>query len=146
MPRLDNTSPEAKARISEINARCKLKYKDKYNDAKVKYRQTEKGKMMSLKDAWIRKGLKQDWKPIWEIYKNCNNCQICDLEFNQILGVGRSNKCMDHNHTTGMFRNVICCSCNVFLGHVDRQFRAVMREILSIVNFPKVLNKLKKIE
>ena len=38
-----------------------------------------------------------------------NECEVC----------GSTNKlCIDHNHTTGKFRGVLCQNCNLALGHL----------------------------
>ena len=42
---------------------------------------------------------------------NTDNCDLCNLQF--IEGdKGKFKKCMDHNHQTGEFRNVLCHVCN----------------------------------
>ena len=28
---------------------------------------------------------------------------------------------LDHDHNTGKFRGVVCCSCNIGLGHLDKE-------------------------
>ena len=136
MPFKDLTSPEAKESIRKANAKCKAKNKERYAEAKKKYRQSDKGKMMMLKDAWKQGGLKTKWQDVWEIYVLATNCYFC----NKIL----KDKCMDHNHTTGMFRGVCCKSCNEKLGITDRNFRAVISEIKFINNLPSIIkSKLK---
>lgn len=38
------------------------------------------------------------------------NCNLCNVKFNN---ENHSQKrCMDHNHSTGYFRQVLCISCN----------------------------------
>ena len=46
---------------------------------------------------------------------NCKNCEKCSVELTD--GNTSSNRrCMDHSHTTGQFRNIICHGCNVRRG------------------------------
>jgi hypothetical protein len=45
-----------------------------------------------------------------EFYENQNGeCPICLNYFEKLV--------IDHNHTTGKFRGLICSSCNLMLGH-----------------------------
>jgi hypothetical protein len=41
-----------------------------------------------------------------------NSCDICHLPF-----VPHKNPCVDHNHTTGEVRSLLCTHCNAGLGH-----------------------------
>ena len=57
------------------------------------------------------RGVKGDLYQLYDIFINTTHCQLCDVE----LTTGRfggSRKCLDHCHTTGEFRNIICHICN----------------------------------
>jgi hypothetical protein len=45
---------------------------------------------------------------VLELYKE-TNCNICNKELN-------GKNCIDHNHTTGKVRAVLCHNCNVIIG------------------------------
>jgi len=48
-------------------------------------------------------------------YINAKNCELCNIPFG-VKGDGtRSFRCMDHNHSNGQFRNILCCTCNLNL-------------------------------
>jgi len=66
--------------------------------------------------AWKGRGvICDDFESLYEYYINCNNCEECNIEL--VKGdIGVNKKCLDHDHLTGKFRNVLCCSCNVKRG------------------------------
>jgi len=89
------------------------KNKEKIIEADKKYRQTEKGKEVQTISNWkIRNVKSNDFPALYQYYKRCKNCENCGIEL--IEGnTGSNRKCLDHNHLTGEFRNVLCHSCNV---------------------------------
>mgnify|MGYP003662431452 FL=1 len=60
---------------------------------------------------WKRRGLIcDDYNAIYQKWFDSTNCEECNIEF---FSLGYSTtRCMDHSHTTGEFRNIICHSCN----------------------------------
>jgi len=57
---------------------------------------------------WKRRGLIGDYEDIYQVWLNCNKCKNCNCNFTL-----SNYKCMDHSHTTGLFRNILCRDCNV---------------------------------
>jgi len=85
--------------------------KEKYIEYKKKYNKTENGLKVCRLSCWRMRGLiSEDYDKIYERYiltEECDNCGILlDEDFN-------TKKCMDHSHTTGEFRNILCNLCNV---------------------------------
>jgi hypothetical protein len=76
------------------------------------YRQTEQGKKCRRIGQWKRSGLiHENYDELYEYYLNTTHCEKCNIELTD--GHKLSNrKCLDHSHTTGQFRNVLCASCN----------------------------------
>ena len=65
---------------------------------------------------WKHQGLIGDYESIYNIYINTSHCNKCGV---LLKGKGNDKKCMDHCHTTGKFRNILCSRCNVHL--IDRK-------------------------
>ena len=68
---------------------------------------------------WKQRGLIESDENITKIlerFHNTTNCDKCNV---LLTNINRGDqKCMDHNHKTGKFRNIICKSCNL---HTDRK-------------------------
>lgn len=56
-----------------------------------------------------------------------NKCPICKSEF-----VNRKNTHVDHNHTTGKVRELLCSRCNTTLGMLEENVETLKNMILYI--------------
>ena len=106
------------------NAKTKTRDKDrerylKKNPNLSRFKLTDEEKKYNLKRTQIR----ADWKrrgvldndndkyfKLYEFYFNTKFCESCNVELNTN---NKTRKCLDHDHKTGLFRNVICLSCNI---------------------------------
>ena len=100
----------------KINQRHK-EYDQKNKERKKVYNQTPSGLKSSRLSNWKFNGvIHNDFDELYEKYINTEFCELCNVE----LTVDRQNtsttRCLDHDHTTGEFRNVICHSCNTKRG------------------------------
>ena len=59
---------------------------------------------------WKCNGLIGDYEKIWERYVNTTHCDLCNIELTK--GCHKYGKCMDHDHDSGEFRNIVCRTCN----------------------------------
>ncbi len=68
-----------------------------------------------LFQSWKKRGLKyregQTYDIIYSYYKNIDRCEKCGIKLDNKdqLKV----KCMDHDHKTGYFRQILCWNCNI---------------------------------
>ena len=57
---------------------------------------------------WKSRGLiYDDYDELYEIYIKTINCNHCNKEFKN-----SRDRCMDHDHNTGLFRKIVCQTCN----------------------------------
>ena len=102
------------------------KYNDKNKEKRKEYRETHKEEIKAymkeynktqngiktyIKSGWKRYRLKDsdndNYEKLYNLYLNTNKCDVCKYEFD------KSNwKCMDHDHSTGEFRQILCHRCN----------------------------------
>jgi len=58
---------------------------------------------------WKKSGLiYDDYDELYDVYINTMECQHCQIEFTK-----KNRRCLDHDHTTGLFRKIVCNRCNV---------------------------------
>ena len=63
---------------------------------------------------WKRRGLIYgDYNALYETYIKTTECQYCQIEFTK-----NNCRCMDHDHTTGLFRKIVCHRCNVYDSYI----------------------------
>ena len=118
---------EYKKEYRELNKETIKEYQKKYHktnkeqiaEHNKKYNQTEKGRKSKRIQTWKIKGvICEDFNELYEYYINCWNCEDCNVEL--VEGRYSANKrCLDHDHTTGLFRNVLCHTCNMKRGRID---------------------------
>ena len=90
-----------------------MPYKDKEKKKEVDrlnhaiYIQTDKGKKKARMKQWKFRGCINITDEIYDYYDKCSKCDICGKEFSSVY-----DKCLDHDHNTGLYRNVLCKSCN----------------------------------
>ena len=106
-----------KEKIKEQNRLHYQENKGTILETQKLYHKTPNGKKVNTISSWKKNGLiSNDYEAIYERYLNSKNCEECGCEYSIIGdGVGRW-RCMDHDHITGLFRNVLCNTCNVRRG------------------------------
>tara|TARA_R110002153_G_scaffold167078_1_gene319744 strand:- start:267 stop:683 length:417 start_codon:yes stop_codon:yes gene_type:complete len=78
------------------------------------YSETPSGKKSYRIGNWKHKGLIcDDVDALYEKYLNTTNCENCDIELTVDRHPTKTTRCMDHDHVTGLFRNVLCHPCNI---------------------------------
>jgi hypothetical protein len=97
----------------------KMKYqksekgKKKHNAANKRYKKTTKGKIANKKYNKKRSLARKKKREKLYIKQN-GHCAICNkvISFDKI--------CYDHNHKTGIYRELLCCRCNTFVGFIEK--------------------------
>jgi len=106
-------------KINAHNKLYNLKNPEKIKITTKLYRENnpEKYKKYHIIKDWKRNGLIcDDYDKLYELYLESTNCEECDCKYSiKGDGVGRF-RCMDHDHLTGLFRNFLCCKCNLRRG------------------------------
>lgn len=92
---------------------------DKLNKEDGTYeRELEREKENKIK-SWIKQGMVDPYndncETIYNRFGKTNHCDICNI---QLFPYTR--QCMEHNHTTGLFRGFVCPSCNIRIGYAER--------------------------
>jgi len=87
-------------------------HKQQQKEWSKEYIKTDKGKKVRRISKWKQSGLIcENYDKIYEIYVNTNECDNCGIELVE-GNYGSNKKCLDHNHRTGLFRNILCTTCN----------------------------------
>jgi len=76
--------------------------------------------------TWIRRGLLlregETYREIYSFVMGIDNCNLCKVKFND--QVRCEWRCMDHDHATGFFRQVLCHKCNK---QFDKKVKSVQK-------------------
>ena len=88
-----------------------IKRKEYMKEYRKKHNQTPQSKKTFKICKWKSRGLIGNYDYIYDRYINTTHCDLCNVELCDGLK-GGNKKVMDHCHITGLFRNVVCNTCN----------------------------------
>ena len=96
--------------IKEQNKQYKIKNRQKIKEQKKQWR-INNHDINTIKN-WKRRGLIElqgvyTYESLYEYYVSISHCEVCNKKFKNSF-----DKCLDHCHTTNIFRWVLCQSCN----------------------------------
>ena len=86
---------------------------DKERIRSKKYRESESGSKIEKIKGWKQRGLIDNYDKVYQRYEYTLFCDECRCDLDQCE---KSVKSMDHDHITGLFRNILCRSCNIKRG------------------------------
>ena len=90
------------------------KNKERIKEYKRLYHQTEAGIKGRRISDWKRRGVVcHDFEELYKTYMNISFCDFCKVELTYDKTTTATTKCLDHDHVSGEFRNILCNSCNV---------------------------------
>ena len=96
-----------------------LNNEEKIKEYQKEYFQTSSGIKANTISNWKRNGVKDhfndNYDTLYRIYQSTKFCDDCGFQLN-IEGDYRTKKCLDHEHVSGYFRNILCMSCNIKRG------------------------------
>ena len=93
------------------------KNKEKLKATLLAYDQTPAGKKSKRIRNWKGSGvICDDWDALYEHYINTSFCENCEVELTEGKVRTLTTRCLDHDHKTGLFRNVLCNGCNIRRG------------------------------
>ena len=81
--------------------------KDKLSKQQKEHNKTEQGRKSVRMANWRRYGVLNVNDELYKHYLNCSNCEMCSRSFKNSY-----DKCLDHDHSTGEFRFILCRACN----------------------------------
>ena len=90
-------------------------YREKNKEKINEYKKTHKGLQSARIGQWKYSGLKESRERMIQIYERWLNTTECDC-CKEPIREGKGSKVLDHCHKTGLFRNVLCVSCNNIRG------------------------------
>tara|TARA_R110000823_G_scaffold183915_1_gene316522 strand:+ start:235 stop:624 length:390 start_codon:yes stop_codon:yes gene_type:complete len=100
------------------------------------YRTSYTGKYNRNKGHWKNSGIvepEEGWKVFYDTkFYPATNCDICNKTFDNDITItkNKSNKkCLDHHHSSGHIRNIVCMPCNNKVGKTDGLLRYVLLDI-----------------
>ena len=92
-----------------------LKNKDKITK-RIKEYQKNNPHIKKISE-WERRGIKlktgEDWDSVYLFYITCEYCEQCGVRLTTEQKNTKTRRTLDHDHSTGFIRNVLCHSCNV---------------------------------
>ena len=90
---------------------------------------------------WKTRGVKyDDFDELYSVYINTMECQHCNKPFNN-----SRERCLDHDHNTGLFRSILCYGCNVRDSHLKYHPNITSVEKSKINNKAYVMNNKDKL-
>jgi hypothetical protein len=103
----------------DLNCQAAKDSKKRWRDKNKKYAKDysennpEKIKISMWKFLGINLREGEDWESIYLYYITCENCEVCDRKLTDDKIITSTRRCLDHDHSTGFIRNVLCHSCNI---------------------------------
>ena len=115
--RRDNPEVSEREREYKKTFRNKPGQRERENEYHKIYRQTPTGKKNSTKQDWKRNGMiftAEEFERIYNLYLTQELCNACDVKLTRGgMYMTNTKACCDHDHENGLFRHIICNSCNV---------------------------------
>jgi hypothetical protein len=97
-----------KERLAEHNKTYRENNKDKITEYNKIYDKTPAGIKSKFIRKWKSRGvISNNFDTLYDLYINTDKCMNCEKSFADSF-----ERCLDHDHKTGLYRAVLCRSCN----------------------------------
>ena len=104
----EKNTDKIKQNVKKYRDKNTEKYKEYQKEYKKEYYQTENCKKSYTISNWKKLGLiHEDYDALYEKYINTKSCEVCNKVFESSYY-----RCLDHDHITGLFRQILCRNCN----------------------------------
>ena len=86
----------------------------KLKETKIKdYRQSDNWIKSQRVCNWKRSGvIHENFDVLYDKYINTKKCELCERDLTIDKRTTSTTRCLDHDHKTGLFRNIVCNRCN----------------------------------
>jgi protein-arginine kinase activator protein McsA len=96
----------------------------------IQYSKTDKYKEKIRRIRWKEAGIDITFEQYQEMLKEQNSCcAVCGTNVNQF----NKGMCVDHNHTTGKVRGLLCTDCNRGIGSL-KDNKELLQKALDYLN------------
>ena len=114
-----------KEKLKERRRLYSIKNREHFNQQRRDHYKTEKGKKSNRINGWKQVGvICEDFDKMYDTYNDTKNCSWCNKEF------GKKN--IEHNHSSGEIRGVVCHTCNQKIACKDRNYQKCMLDLVSL--------------
>ena len=106
--------PQTTEEKKEYDRIYRIQNKDRLNKQKREYRKNNK--KIGRISQWKARGvICDDYDLMYEYYINTKYCSdpTCNVELTEDKIRTETTRCLDHDHHTGEFRDVLCHNCNI---------------------------------
>tara|TARA_R110000787_G_scaffold213169_1_gene322740 strand:- start:39 stop:467 length:429 start_codon:yes stop_codon:yes gene_type:complete len=103
----------------EVRNNYNRQYQEAHKEQQRQYNRTPGRKKIMRISNWKKYGVKlpddyPDWSLFYdEEYVKTTKCEECFVELTEADRLTPTTKVLDHCHTTGDFRNILCHACNI---------------------------------
>tara|TARA_R110002153_G_scaffold263015_1_gene424167 strand:- start:332 stop:760 length:429 start_codon:yes stop_codon:yes gene_type:complete len=111
----DKIKQQNKVYNKEYRKKNSEKQKEQKNEYMKGYRQRPQGKKCLIIGRWKHSGLletKEKMEELYKIYTTIKLCEACDIELTRSGKNSSTDINLDHCHETGIFRFMLCGTCN----------------------------------
>ena len=128
---LEKQKEYAKNNKEKISLRSKKYREDNielHRERERKYKNTFNGIMTRRISSWtLQGGLKETPERKVLIFYRWYYSQKCELCYKPYKN--KSERCMEHHHSSGHFRSICCGNCNKYISKIDRIKQCVLLEL-----------------